>query len=148
MTILQEALKEYGVEEIVGGKHNPIITGYFDEIGHGWVKDDETAWCSAFINAMALRAGLEISGKLNARSWLDVGVPVEDFIGEDNVIVIYWRGSPDSWKGHVGIPINHDEDGRHINTLGGNQGNMVRISGYDSGRLLGYRKLKYGPQSL
>jgi len=143
MSLLSEALKEYGVEEIVGeAEHNPAILKYFKEIGHSWVHDDETAWCSAFINAMAFRSKLEMSGKLDARSWLKVGVSVPDFVGLDNVIVIYWRGSVSSWKGHVGIPINYDEDGVHINTLGGNQGNMVRISGYNKGRLLDYRQLK------
>ena len=139
-TLLDIALREYGIEEIVGGEHNPIILQYFHESGHEWVHDDETAWCSAFMNAMAFRARLEHTGKLNARSWLDVGEEIESPMPGD--VVILWRGSPDSWKGHVGIYINHDEDERHINILGGNQGNKVCIAGYDKGRLLGYRRLR------
>lgn len=138
-TLLDIALREYGVEEIVGGLHNPTILDYFRESGHAWVHDDETAWCSAFMNAMALRSGLEYTGKLNARSWLDVGEEISSpMIGD---VVIFWRGSPDSWKGHVGIFINYDEDGKKINVLGGNQGNKVCVSGYDKGRLLGFRRL-------
>jgi len=138
--LLDIALREHGVEETIGGMHNPVILQYFRECGHSWVKDDETAWCSAFMNAMALRAGLEYTGKLNARSWLDIGEEIESPMPGD--VVIYWRGSIESWKGHVGIFINYDEDGKHINTLGGNQSNKVCISGYDKGRLLGFRRLR------
>lgn len=146
--LLDIALREYGVEETIGGMHNPRILEYFRECGHSWVKDDETAWCSAFINAMALRAGLEYSGKLNARSWLDLGEEIKSPMPGD--IVIFWRAHPDSWKGHVGIFINYDEDGEHINVLGGNQANSVCISKYDNGRLLGFRRLRrlYGTKRV
>jgi len=138
-TLLNMALREYGVQEIVGGMHNPTILQYFRESGNSWVHDDETAWCSAFMNAMALRSGLEYTKKLNARSWLDIGEHIESPMLGD--VVILWRGSPDSWKGHVGIFINYDEDTKKINVLGGNQSNMVRISGYDKKMLLGFRRL-------
>lgn len=137
--LLCNALQEYGVEETVGGQHNPRILRYFKEIGHDWVKDDETAWCSAFVNWICKISGFEYTGKLNARSWLDIGEEVSDICDAD--VVIFWRSSPNSWKGHVGFPINYDEDGKHINCLGGNQSNMVNIAGYDKGRLLGFRKL-------
>ena len=137
--LLSVALCEYGVQEIIGGMHNPQILKYFKVSGHNWVKDDETAWCSSFINYVAIKSGHEASMKLNARSWLDIGTPTSNPVIGD--IVIYWRGSRDSWKGHVGIFINYDEDGININTLGGNQKNSVCIMGYDKGRLLGFRKL-------
>ena len=137
--LLTIALREYGVEEIVGGIHNERIVRYFKDIGHAWVRDDETAWCSTFVNWCAKLSGYEHDNKLNARSWLDSGEKVDD--PQPGDIVIFWRGSRDSWKGHVAIFINFDEDGRHINVLGGNQGNMVKISGYDKGRVLGYRRL-------
>ena len=138
-TLLEIALREYGVQEIVGGEHNAVIVEYFKESGHGWVHDDELAWCSSFMNAMARRAGLESTGKLNARSWLDVGVHITN--PQPGDLVIFWRKGKSSAYGHIAIFINFDEDGRNINVLGGNQGNMVRISGYDKGRLLGFRRL-------
>ena len=137
--LLIQALREYGIEETVGGQHNPNVLKYFKEIGHEWVKDDETAWCSAFVNWCAMKCGYEYTKKLNACSWLAIGEKIENPHPGD--IVIFWRASPDSWKGHVAIYINHDEDERHINVLGGNQSNMVNIRGYDKGRLLGYRRL-------
>ena len=133
------AMSFYGLKEIPGAEHNPKILEFFKDIGHEWVTDDETSWCSAFINYLALKAGLEKSGKLTARSWLKVGKKTSTpVIGRD--IVIFWRVKPDSWQGHVGIYSGEDDD--HIFTLGGNQGNIVCIKPYKKYRLLGYRTLK------
>ena len=129
----------YGLKEVPGKEHNPKIIEFFKDIGHEWVKDDETSWCSTFINYLALKAGLEKSGKLTARSWLKVGKPISNpVIGQD--IVIFWRVNPNSWQGHVGIYSGEDED--HIFTLGGNQSNMVCIKPYKKYQLLGYRRLQ------
>ncbi len=137
--IIKLALSQYGVTEIVGEKDNPTIVNYFKEIGYNWVKDDETAWCSCFINWVALTLGLERSRKLDARSWLDIGTEVTTPMMGD--IVIFWRVSMSSWKGHVAIYINESEDGKYINVLGGNQNNKVCIRPYNKNRLLGYRRL-------
>jgi uncharacterized protein (TIGR02594 family) len=130
------ALSQIGIKEIVGKKHNKEVLKYFSEIGHGWVKDDETAWCSAFVNWVCKKAGLDYSGKLNARSWLDIGENVtEPKLGD---IVVFWRDKPDSWKGHVAFFIR--ETPNWIYVLGGNQNNQVKISAYPKKRLLEYRR--------
>lgn len=138
--LLKVALSQYGVQETVGGMHNATIVNFFKEIGQDWVKDDETAWCSAFVNWVALNCCAEKTGKLNARSWLEIGEHVTDPIPGD--VIVLWRSSPDSWKGHVGFFINYDEDGKTVNVLGGNQGNSVSISGYDKGRILAFKRLR------
>jgi len=71
--VLIKALSQIGVKELLGAKHNESILNYFESIGHKWVTTDETAWCSAFINWAAKTAGFEYTGKLNARSWLNIG---------------------------------------------------------------------------
>ncbi|CAL2105483.1 conserved hypothetical protein [Tenacibaculum sp. 190524A02b] len=136
--LLKIALSQYGVEEIKGKKDNPQIVKYFTEIGFNGEKlKDETAWCSAFANWVAKKAGKVISGKLNARSWLKVGAIVNNPIIGD--VVILWRESPKSWKGHVGFFIK--ETSRYVYLLGGNQGNKVSIAKYPKNRVLGYRRL-------
>jgi len=134
---LEIALAEYGTWEWRGKAHNPAVLKYFSEIGYDWIKDDETSWCSAFINWACKKAGLDYSGKLDARSWLKVGKEVKNpKVGD---IVIFWRESKSSWKGHVGIFISKDRN--YVNVLGGNQGNQVNISRYSKQRVLGYRRL-------
>jgi uncharacterized protein (TIGR02594 family) len=66
-------VSQLGVKGTLGSSHNPQILKYFRDIGHEWVKDDETAWCAAYINWCLLRAGLPHTGKLNARSFLKYG---------------------------------------------------------------------------
>lgn len=131
------AESQLGVEEYAGTEHNPRILAYAKQIGYGGIAVDETAWCSIFANWCAMRASLPYSGKLNARSWLEVGQPVED--PEPGDVVVFWRGNPNSWEGHVAL-IDSMGDGV-INVLGGNQSNRVCVLAYQSARLIGYRRL-------
>lgn len=139
MDILKVALSQFGVTEVPGKKHNPTIVNYSKDIGYKGIIDDETAWCSIFINWCALKAGLERSEKLNARSWLDVGEETKNPLPGD--IVVFWRESLESWKGHAGIFISYSEDKKFIYCLGGNQSNRVQITPYDKDRLLKFIKL-------
>lgn len=134
--LLFTAFNEFGIKEILGNKDNPEVIKYFEATGNGSLTD-ETAWCSAFMNYVAKKSGLEMSGKLNARSWLKVGEEIETPQMGD--VVVFWRNDPNSWQGHVGIYIK--EQGGYIYVLGGNQGNMVKVSAYPEGRVLGYRRL-------
>lgn len=136
--ILLTAMSQYGIKEIPGEKNNPEIIKYFDIVSDNDFKwTDETAWCSAFMNWVCITSGKKASYALNARSWLGVGHPITYPTQGD--VVIYWRGAPDDWRGHVGIYIA--EDNGLIYTLGGNQGNMVKISSYPKERVLGYRRV-------
>lgn len=136
--IIKFATNKIGLQEIKGAEDNPKIVQMFADIGHSWVKDDETAWCSCFVNWIAFKLDLNGSNKLNARSWLDVGEEIQHPLPGD--IVIYWRESKGSWKGHVGIFVGFNKVG-NIFTLGGNQGNEVNITIYHKDRLLGFRRL-------
>jgi uncharacterized protein (TIGR02594 family) len=137
--LLIEFLKHYGTKEILGSTNNPEIVAMFHEIGYDSVKDDEVSWCSAAMNYFAMKTGYERSGQLDARSWLKM--PIMVLKPELGDVVILWRDTPDSWKGHVGLYIASDVKDVYI--LGGNQGNgSINISAYPRDRVLGYRKLK------
>lgn len=131
------ALKEYGVKEIPGPKHNPRVLEYFAKVGHSWVKDDETAWCAAFVGFCLESAGLSSTRALNARSYLTIGTPTNS--PEPGDLVVLWRVSRNSWQGHVGFYISETPNG--ILILGGNQGNQVCIAEYPKNQLLGYRRI-------
>jgi uncharacterized protein (TIGR02594 family) len=138
--LLKIAASQLGQKEISGPQHNPVIVDYAIEAGFTWVNDDETPWCSIFINWVAKNAGLQTSNKLNARSWLLVGLNVDNS-PEPGDIVIFWRESPDSWKGHVGIFFGFSANGKRVYCLGGNQGNQVSVSAYSKDNVLGFRRL-------
>ena len=138
MKHLQLAFELYGQKEILGIKDNPVILDLFNEIGYDGNKlKDETAWCAAFVNAILKRSGKAHSGKLNARSLLIIGSPVS--VPKLGDVVVLWRESKTSWKGHTGFYINHDE--KYIYILGGNQNNQINITAYPINRLLGYRRI-------
>jgi uncharacterized protein (TIGR02594 family) len=139
MNIIQTALSQYGVKETVGSKDHPQIINYFTSLGFDGNKlHDETAWCSAYANWVAKTAGYEFSGQLTARSWLTVGVSTST--PEIGDVVVLWRASPKSWKGHVGFFIK--ETKRYVYVLGGNQSNKVCIKAYPKNRVLDYKKLR------
>lgn len=137
--LLKIAIQEIGVKEVAGSEHNPSIVNYAQESGFSWVNDDETPWCSIFINWCAKKAKLKGSGKASARSWLLIGEKIATPLPGD--IVIFWRGSIDSWEGHVGIFFGFNADGKRVYCLGGNQGNMISVTSYDVNQVLGYRRL-------
>lgn len=138
MTPFEVAITQYGIKEIPGEKDNPEIMKYFHECG--WTEDnwkDETAWCSAAMNWCCMVAGYQRTAQLNARSWLHAGFKVESpQVGD---AIVFWRESPESWKGHVGIFIAQRNG--LIYCLGGNQGNEFNIRPYPENRLLEYRRL-------
>lgn len=137
--LLKIAFNELGTEEITGDKHNPEVLKYAKDTKIAGVTTDEIAWCSTFVNWVAWKAGLQISGKANARSWLNVGTKVS--VPEPGDIVVYWRESPQSWKGHVGFFIGFSFDKKRVYTLGGNQGNRVSVSAYRVDNVLSYQRL-------
>ncbi len=132
------ALKEYGTSDFMGQATNPKVLEYFKESGNAWVNDDDTAWCSAFMSFVAKKAGLARSMRLNARSWLEVGLPVlKPELGD---VVVLWRISKTSPYGHVGLFIA--DMGDYIYILGGNQSSKVSIQAFPKSQVLGYRHLQ------
>lgn len=86
---------------------------------------------------------MEYTGKLDARSWMKIGKPVNDPL--PGHVVVFTRGSSNSWQGHVGLYAGYNSYKTIVYTLGGNQGNQINISPYpvngETYRLLGFREL-------
>lgn len=137
--ILQIAAAEIGVKEVPGDEHSKRIVDYAREAGFTSITDDETPWCSIFINWCCEKAGLQRTHKANARSWLSVGMPINN--PQPGDIVIFWRDSPGSWQGHVGIFMGYSKNLDKVFTLGGNQRNSVSVQAYDTKKVLGFRRL-------
>lgn len=130
-----------GTRDIPGSKHNPWIVGWHRRI-QAWISNDETAWCSAFVNAMAEDCGFERSGDLAARSWLNVGEDVGLSQAKPGDVVILWRVKRTGWKGHVAFFEHYNQNRELIYMLGGNQRDEVNIEGYSRDRLLGIRRIR------
>lgn len=133
---LIEAYKHLGIKEIKGKNHNQEILKWYKELKMSGIKDDETSWCGTFCAKVAKDAGRKYPKDfMGARNWLKVGTKLnKPALG---AIVVFWRGSKNSWSGHVGIIAGKDKNG-NLAVLGGNQSDMVKISPYTTDRVLGY----------
>jgi uncharacterized protein (TIGR02594 family) len=126
---------ELGVAEIPGAGDNPRIVEYLKStsLGKPDNQNDETPWCSAFVNWCMEQAGIEGTGSAWARSWLNWGKEpdADDYKG---CVVILERGAH---SGHVGFLDDWDDEG--VRLLGGNQANKVCYAWFPIERVLGYR---------
>lgn len=130
------ALKYKGQKEIKGSRHNPVVVAFFAKSGHPEIKDDETAWCMAFVNAVLYESDITGTNSLLAKSMLK-WAGGEKVTGSPQYgdIVVFHRGSPSSWQGHVGFFTKWDD--QYVYVLGGNQGDEVNITRYPRDRLAG-----------
>ena len=122
------------------GQQNAALREYLRNGGEN-LDPATTAWCASFVNATLKQSGMEGTGKLNARSYLDWGESVDT--PQPGDIAVFSRGDPNGWQGHVGFFQGYDENG-NILVLGGNQGDAVSVAPYSSDRLLGFRRATDG----
>lgn len=148
LTITPLALAErfVGQREIPGPVDNPWVVAFSSTID-GSAPDDETPWCSTFVNGICWMLGLPRSNSRAARSWLKVGRPVTLAAAvPDFTVVILQRGAgkqpgPEvlNAPGHVGFLVR--KSGDTIWLLGGNQGDAVTIAPFRAERVLGVVEL-------
>jgi len=137
MTPFDIAKSYIGTTEGAGPADNPKIMEMYASVGQSWVEHDEVAWCAAFVGHCLEMAGIRSTRRLNARSYLDWGVPVEIAEARQGDIGVIPRGSS-GWQGHVFF-IDRIE-GAWVWGLGGNQDDAVNVKRYPVSKLLGVRR--------
>lgn len=146
ITAYDLAQRFVGVHEAAGVADNPTIVSML-RLDDPSAEHDEVPWCSAFTNFVAWLLRLPRSKSLRARSWLQVGRPIDldDAVAGYDVVVLM-RGA-DTWTahmdvsrpGHVGFFAGLDGDA--VLVLGGNQDDSVSIARFPTARVLGVRRL-------
>lgn len=132
----QIARTQLGVKERAGEGDNPEIVKYHrtTNLPTSLQNQDETAWCSSFVNWCMEQAGIEGTDSASARSWLRWGQKITTpTLG---CVVVFRRGNNPA-HGHVALFVRNVGD--EIEVLGGNQNDAVTIARYAKSRLLGYR---------
>ena len=135
-------LKEVGVQEIPGSRHNPRVLEY-QSTTSGKYTDDETAWCGSFVSWVMKQAGIKHNIKIpeRAKEWANFGYAVsEPSIG---TIAVKSRVG----GGHVCIVVGKRSDGK-LYCLGGNQGNLVSIAIYDKSVFESFRDYQKSSELL
>lgn len=129
------AKKKIGTKEISGSKHSPEVIKMYADVGHAWVKNDETAWCAAFVGSVLRESGLPYLKTLGARDYLKYGNKITN--PKEGAIAVLQRGKPTSWQGHVGFVSKWTD--KYVWLVGGNQNNMVNETRFPRDRVLGFR---------
>lgn len=129
----EEAIRLIGTREIAGPRSNEVILEMAEDLDIDY-KDDDIPWCGLFVgHCVGSSLGDEPlpANVLGARQWQRFGMECEPQMG---AILVFWRGSKNGWKGHVGF--YHGEDSTHYHVLGGNQSNTVNVTRIPRKRLL------------
>lgn len=137
MPWLEEAYRLIGTQENPGSGSNEAILGWAEDLEMTSYNDDDIPWCGLFVaHCIGSQMQNEVlpTNPLGARNWKKLGNEVSPRLG---AIMVFWRGNPDGWKGHVGFYWAEDEDAYHI--LGGNQSNSVSVTRISKQRLLDAR---------
>ena len=127
------AKAEIGTKEIKGAEHNPRVVEYHSTTGK--FGNDETAWCSSFVNWVMLRAGHAGTNSAVATSWRNWGKKL-DQPAYGAIAVIDWDGPGPGWQGHVGFVVG--KVGSSIQLLGGNQSDAVNVKNFGTGKVIAY----------
>ena len=134
---LETAYDLIGTQEHPGAGSNEAIFGWAESLDIIAYNDDEIPWCGLFV---AHCIGCQLPEEplptkpLGARKWHKFGHEVSPRLG---AVMVFWRGSPNGWKGHVGFYWAQDNDAYHI--IGGNQANSVSVTRIAKTRLLSAR---------
>jgi uncharacterized protein (TIGR02594 family) len=141
------ALRFEGLRETPGAVHNPAVLTMLQLVDRS-VRDDETPWCSAFVNYIAWILQAPRSKSLAARSWLTVGRPVplnEARAGFDIVVLKRTANAPGpevlAAPGHVGFFVELFYAPNRVRVFGGNQADHVCAEDFTIDRVLGVRRL-------
>jgi uncharacterized protein (TIGR02594 family) len=135
--MISEAMRHYGKNRLY---HREWLKEIFSTCGYTY--PIESNWCAIFMHYVAIKSGYRFPLKAEtARAWLTTGVPTCNPSTGD--LAVFWRDTPQSWKGHVGLYIGKGYDDQ-LYILGGNQGKTrsVVVSLYPISRLIGYRKVR------
>jgi len=119
---------ERGTSEIAGARDNARIVEYHQTTTLR-AKDDETPWCSSFVNWTMEKAGYKGTDSAAAISWKNWGDNVGSLRNarEGDIVVLHRKGAP-AHQNHVGFFVRDGNGG--VTLLGGNQGNTVKESTY------------------
>lgn len=129
---LAEAIKYIGQREVKGGKNNPLILSWLQNL-KAWWANDETPWCGVFVaNALKNTGRCIPTHWYRAIDYLNCGTSLTR--PAYGCIVIFTREG----GGHVGFVVGQDKKG-NLMVLGGNQGDAVNIKPFSVSRVSGYR---------
>lgn len=133
---MAEAQSLLGTKEVLGNSDNPKILDWAHDLDIKYSGDD-VPWCGLFVAHCIGSTLLEEflpTNPLGARRWQSFGAQIKPRIG---AIMVFWRETKSSGKGHVGFYTGEDEIAYRI--LGGNQNDKVCFTWVGKDRFMNAR---------
>ena len=129
----EEARHLMGTKEVLGGGNNQAILDWATNLEIHY-RSDDIPWCGLFV-AHCVGSTLQeepLPGNpLGAKQWAKFGAHTQPRLG---AIMVFWRESRTSGKGHVGFYAGEDASAYQI--LGGNQSDKVCLTWLGKDRFL------------
>jgi uncharacterized protein (TIGR02594 family) len=132
----EEARHLMGTKEILGPRSNAAIMDWATNLDIHYAGDD-VPWCGLFVAhcvGSTLQDEVLPGNPLGARQWECFGTSTAPRLGS---VMVFWRESLASGKGHVGFYAGEDDSAFQI--LGGNQSDKVCLTWLAKDRLRGAR---------
>jgi len=142
----QEKLLQFSQEEIGHGEIGKNNSGKYVKL---YNKGLEAPWCAGFISYCLEQSGYkEFNYQLSARRIWNIANEKKLIVDipQAGDLIVFWRESPTSWKGHIGIVSEVGLEA--IWTIEGNVGDFpstvkrIKYNRNDIPRLLGYIRIK------
>lgn len=141
--VVRRARQDIGQKEIPGPEANPVIMSWWRHVDYKPPNGDETANCSAAMNAWHFESGIPGTRAPNARSWEHWGQKLKK--PKFGCVTVEWRNDPNGWEGHVTLWMGPGSKPGTYMALGANQNNQVSIEERSTAKVIGYREpLKSG----
>ena len=134
LTHMEVAMGELGQQEIFGTEDNERIVSYFTAVAYR-ATDDETPWCAAFANWVLMTAGIARTESAAALSFAKWGMKTTKPKYGDIVVFDHGKG-----RGHVGFFMGFK--GTKTGVLGGNQGDEVNVTWFETSKVAHFRTCK------
>jgi uncharacterized protein (TIGR02594 family) len=128
----EESRHLMGTKEVLGPKNNPVIMDWAKSLDINYIGDD-VPWCGLFIAhciGSTLPQETLPANPLGARQWERFGEATTPRLG---AVIVFWRESLASGKGHVGLYVGEDDTAYQV--LGGNQSDKVCLMWLGKDRL-------------
>ncbi|MER8394902.1 TIGR02594 family protein [Mesorhizobium sp. M1340] len=132
----KEARRLLGTREKPGAGSNPDILDWATDVNVMY-KGDDIPWCGLFVGhciGSTLDREPLPTNVLGARAWATFGIKTQPTSG---AVMVFWRNSLQSGKGHVGFYAGEDAGAYRI--LGGNQSDSVSLAWVSKNRLVAAR---------
>lgn len=132
----EEARNLAGTKEVLGPRNNPVVMDWATSLDINYA-GDEVPWCGLFVAhcvGSTLQQEVLPGNPLGARQWEKFGDASTPRLG---AVMVFWRESLASGKGHVGFYVGEDASAYQI--LGGNQSDKVCLMWLAKDRLRGAR---------